>query len=495
MSFDANIHVQWFRSGTSGNGLGGALYDDEIVSNTLSNLFPTFTEQEQRDGKTKHRCIYMRNMHPKINFKNPILYIPINTTSPNTEIWVGLDPAGVGNGTSTGVATTILNETTNPTGVLFSNATNRKTGIPLRVDLPANGACVGVWFKLKINPGAETRQADYCKVAADSDNKTGDNGIPADPIDTIVGVIGETDQNNNSPELIERFQLRNLDWLLFNGNVTTSFNPSWFINILSFLKDYTIFSWGNQDVRDISIRNMLTNAFSWQNRNVGDGFYSKNINNLHFLIMDTSGFQSYENPSAQYDFVVQDLDNASRDSDIDFIIVSLSDTMYGGLPTNDTSIVHNEVLRTTYHKLFQDYGVHLVLQSKLRNYQFLGNLRFNEANTSAPSTLFTAPNYTITNGAKNFGADGGVLFVNIGSGGRTPFHTVGSMTAYPQSFVSIPTVGGTMILKSEMRKDNADYAKLTGTYYNYARSKSLVNVLFGATIEEKSIHEWTITIT
>lgn len=496
MSFKAEIHVQWFRSGQpSGNGLGGELFDDEIVSNTLSNLFPTFTEQEQRDGKTKHRCIYMRNMHPSIPFKNPILYIPINTTSPNTEIWVGLDPAGVGDGTSTGVATTIANETINPTGVLFSNATNRKTGIPLRVDLPANGATVPVWFKLKINPNAETRQADYCKIAADSDNKVDDTGIPADPIDTVVGVIGETDQNNNSSELIQRFQLRNLDWLLFNGNVGTTYNPSWFINILSFLKDFTIFSWGNQDVRDISIRNMLTNAFSYQNRNIGDGFYSKNINNLHFLIMDTSGFQSYENPSAQYDFVVQDLDNASRDSDIDFIIVSLSDTMYGALPGNDTAITHNEVLRNTYHKLFQDYGVHVVFQSKIRNYQFLGNLRYNDANTSAPSTLFTAPNYTITGGKKNFGADGGILFVNIGSGGRTPFHTIGSTAAYPQIFTSVPTVGGTIILKSEMRKDNANYAKLTGTYYNYARKKSLLDVVFGTTIEEKSIHEWSITIT
>lgn len=471
----------------------------EIVSRTLSNLFPTFTEQEQTDGKTKHRCVYMRNMHPTIPFKNPIFYIPINTTSPNTEIWVGIDPAGVGNGTSTGVATSIANETLNPTGVNFTQATTRKEGFPLKVDLPANGSCVAIWFKVKINPKAESREADYCKIAVDSDNKVDDKGIPADPIDTVVGVVGETDQNDNSSEIIDRFQLRNLDWLLFNGNITTGYNPQWLINLLGRLKDLTIFSWGNQDVRDISIRNMITNAFSVANRRVVDGFYSKNINNLHFLIMDTSGFQSFENPSAQYDFVVEDLENAHRDADIDFIIVSLSDIMYGALPGNDSTIKHNDALRRTYHKLFQDNGVHVVFQSKIRNYQFLGNLRYNESNTSAPSTLLSAPNYSIVNGAKSFGADSGVLFVNVGSGGRTPFHTIGSTSAYPQIFTSVPTVGGTIILKSEMKREDKEingkpYAKLTGTYYNYARSRSLFDVFFGTTLSETAIHQWSITI-
>lgn len=500
MSFNVDIHVQWFRSGPSGNGLGGAITvpNDEIISRTLSNLFPTFTEQEKITGKTKYRCAYMRNMHPTISFKNPIIHIPINTTSPNTEIWVGFDPAGIGNGNTTGQATSILNETIAPTGVNFTQATDRKNGFPLKVDLPANGLMVAVWFKVKINPGAENREADYCKIGISCDNKAGDTGLPADPIDTVIGVVGETDQNPNSQDIIDRFQLRNLDWLLFNGNVTTKNNPSWLINLLGKLKDSTIFSWGNLDVLNISIRNMLTNAFSIKNRQVGNGYYSKNINNLHFLVMDTSGFQSFENPSKQYDFVVKDLENAHRDANVDFIIVSMNDVMYGALPGNDTTIKHNNILRQTYHKLFQDNGVHVVFQSKIRNYQFLGNLRYNDANPALPSTLLSGPNYSIVNGAKSFGADSGIIVCNIGSGGRTPFHTIGSTTAYPQIFTSVPTVGGTMIINAEMkRKDklisDKPYAKLTVTYYNYKKSKSLFNVLFGATLEETSIHQFSIT--
>jgi hypothetical protein len=353
---------------------------------------------------------------------------------------------------------------------------------------------VPVWFRLKLNAQAQSREADYTKIAVDSDNKANDIGVPADPIDTVGGIVGETDQNENSSEVLDRYFLRNLHWLIFNGNVSTTGSASWLINLLSSLKDFTLFGWGREDVKHISIRNQLTNAFSVGTPDVGNGFHSKDINNTHWLMMDTSGFQSYENPSAQYDFVVDDLDNASRDSDIDFICVVMNDTMYGALPANDSSYIHNDILRRTYHKLFQDYGVHVVFQSKIRNYQRLGVLRYNESNTDVPSTLLTGPNYSITGGVKSFGADSGVLFINMGSGGRTPFHTIGATTNYPQIFTSVPTLGGVFIWKAEMRRTGKP-AKFTGLYYNYISVKpNLLNFFFGATREEKLVDQWSISV-
>ncbi len=491
MSFDVKIHINWRKSGASGNNLGGDIHVDEIPNRTLHNLFPNFTENEVISGITKYRCIYMINLHPSINFLNPIFYIPINTLSPSTQIWVGLDPSGVQDQLDTGLTQTIVNENTAPTGVQFTQATNRAEGIPLRMHLPANGKVIPVWFRLKLNAGAEIREADYTKIAIDCDNKFNDTGFPALPIDTTVGVVGETDQNQNSSDVIDRLKLRNLDWLIFNGDITTQYSPSWLINKLGFLKDFTLFGWGQEDVKDISIRNQITNAFSVGTSKVGNGYHYKDINNLHFLFIDTSEFQSYENPSTQYDFIVQDLENASRDNDIDFIIVVMNDIMYGALPTNET-LDHNDILRQTYHKLFQDYGVHVVLQSKLRNYQFLGNLRYNEGNLDQPSTLFTAPNYTITSGQKSFGSDAGVLFCNIGTGGRNPFHTLGSTSNYSQFFGSVPTYGGSFVLKAQMKTESKK-AKLTGLYYDYVLSNSFFN-LFGATRQEKLIHQWSITL-
>lgn len=498
MSFNTNIHIQWFASGETGNLLGGERTNVpsviEITSRLLHNVYPEFTKEDTETGITKYRCLYMRNMHPKIPLKNPILYIPVNTTSNATEIWAGIDPAGVGDGISTGVATTIINENTAPSGVFFTQATNRKEGIPLRVNLPPNGQCVAVWFRVKLNPTNESKEADYTRISFGCDNKVDDTGIPADPIDTTIGVIGETDQNENSSEIIKRYHLRNLAWLIFNGNITTSGSPSWMFNILSWLKDFTLFSWGNEDVKHISIRNQIGNAFSFSSPNVANGFNSHNINNVHCLMIDTSGFQSYENPSSQYDFVVEDLDNASRDADIDFICVSMHDTMYGALPANETSYTHNDVLRRTYHKLFQDYGVHVVFQTKIRNYQRLGVLRYNEANTDQPSTLLSGPNYSITGGVKSFGADSGVLFVNVGTGGRTPFHTIGSTTNYPQIITSVPTIGGIFELEAKMRREGQP-AKLIGRYYDYVKAKpTLLSFLFGTSREEKLVDSWSISV-
>lgn len=498
MSFNTNIHIQWFASGESGNNLGGVMTTDpdviEITSRLLHNVFPEFTKEDTETGITKYRCLYMRNMHPKIPLKNPILYIPVNTTSNATEVWAGLDPAGIGDGTSTGVATTIVNENTAPQGVFFTQATNRKEGVPLRLNLPPNGKTVPVWFRVKLNPTNESKEADYCRISFSCDNKVDDTGVPADPIDTVIGVIGETDQNENSNEIINRYKLRNLHWLIFNGDITTSGTPSWMFNILAWLKDRTLFSWGKQDVKHISIRNQIGNAFSFSSPKVGNGFNSHNINNVHFLMLDTSGFQSYENPSAQYDFVVEDLDNASRDPDIDFIIVSTNDCMYGALPGNDSMHFHNDTLRRTYHELFQEYGVHVVFQSAIRNYQRLGVLRYNADNTDAPSTLLSGPNYSITGGVKSFGSDSGVLFINMGSGGRTPFHTVGSTTNYPQIVTSVPTIGGILECEVKMRRQNQP-AKLIGRYYDYVKAKSnLLSFLFGSSREEKLVDTWSISI-
>lgn len=495
-TFDVKLHIQWFYSGESGNNLGGEITDPvvEVVNRTLHNLYPNFTAEDVASGITKYRCLYMRNMHPTVPLKNPIFYIPINTISPSTEIWVGVDPAGIGDGVTTGVATTIINENTAPDGVFFTEAVDRQNGIPLRLNLPPNGKTVPVWFRLKLVANAQVRPADYCKIACDSDNKADDIGIPAAPIDTTGGVIGETDQNGNSSEIIDRYFLRDLDWLIFNGNVTTTGSPSWLINLLAKLKDFTLFGWGAEDVKHISIRNQLTNAFSIGTSEVGNGFHGHKINNMYWLIMDTSGFQSYENPSAQYDYVVDKLDFASRDSDIDFILVSMNDTMYGALPANDTSYTHNDVLRRTYHKLFQDYGVHVVFQSRIRNYQNLGVLRYNDANTDVPSTLLSGPNYSITGGVKSFGADSGVLFINVGSGGRTPFHSLGSTANYPQIHASIPTVGGVFRWESKMRREGKP-AKFTGAYYNYVRSNNdFFGFYVGSTREEKLVDSWSISI-
>jgi hypothetical protein len=54
-------------------------------------------------------------------------------------------------------------------------------------------------------------------------------------------------------------------------------------------------------------------------------FYSFNRGSVHFLVMSTE--TPYEINSEQYEFVKQDLENASTDSDINSIIVAYHNTL------------------------------------------------------------------------------------------------------------------------------------------------------------------------
>jgi hypothetical protein len=95
--------------------------------------------------------------------------------------------------------------------------------------------------------------------------------------------------------------------------------------------------------------------------NLESPFYSFDYQNVHFLAMSTgkSLFIPYENGSAQYNFINDDLYKATNDPNIDWIIV------YGYRPFYTSLTIHpaGEVLRQTYAPLFEKYGVDLVITS------------------------------------------------------------------------------------------------------------------------------------
>ena len=74
--------------------------------------------------------------------------------------------------------------------------------------------------------------------------------------------------------------------------------------------------------------------------------YSFNKNHVHFVAINTEG--EYGPSSSQYKFIDQDLNAASTNADIDWIVVFLHEPMY-------TSPSHHDPLaslRDAYHPLF-----------------------------------------------------------------------------------------------------------------------------------------------
>ena len=122
-------------------------------------------------------------------------------------------------------------------------------------------------------------------------------------------------------------------------------------------RDRMQISIGNHENSGSEDLNTYLNAFTLT-RQFGQ-VYSFNYNNVHFLSMATE--ISYSSSSAQNAFVKQDLDAASKNQNIDWIIVYFHKPMYSS-PSSCSSCPGESSLRDIYHPLFDQYGVDLVLE-------------------------------------------------------------------------------------------------------------------------------------
>lgn len=119
------------------------------ISSPIGTVFGQVTTTMALLGDEQYRCIYFKNNHPSLSANDVRLYLHQPPTLPQT-ISLGLDPAGVGDGTTTGVAQTIADAHTAPVGVTFSAPTQAANGISLGTLAP--GQCVAFWQKRTVPP-------------------------------------------------------------------------------------------------------------------------------------------------------------------------------------------------------------------------------------------------------------------------------------------------------------------------------------------------------
>ena len=480
----------FYPSGATGNSLGGVVYTTSLLPETFHGLFNVVSGVERTLGKTKYRCIYMKNTS-LLTAKNPKIFIPQNTPSSGTELYFAFDTHGVGDGATSGVADTIPDESTAPySGALvFSNGNEVSKGVALGADIPP-GKMVAIWLRLIININTEKAELDGTEIFIQLSNERDVEGTVETPVDTDVAVVGETDSNEWFQKLMERLRLGTLNWLVFTGNVSSSTDPrSWF-NMLGVFRDRTALSFGSLDGIIPQTKNTLTTLLGNNVPGITTGYYFKKRYNLYEIFMDVT--KPFENPSPQYDFVVANLASAKNDPKIDFIVVYCNKAFYATLAANDTAQVIDGRLRATYHKLFEDNGVHIVFSGQFRNYQRQKVLSWNESAPDTPGEYTTGqPNFVISTGQKAFGPGIGCLFINCGLGGKRPIHTFAtekSYTAYKYS----PSNGyniGWIRYKSEPKRvnivtgDTISNAKLTIKFYEY-NLPTFFQSIFGQTAQE-----------
>src|SRR5688500_3622437 len=213
----------FYKSGVTGNSLGSVVYTaDGQLSETIHGLFNTISKTERTLGKTKYRCIYMKNTSA-LACRNPKAFIPQNTPSNGTELAVAYDPHGVGDGLVSGVADMIDDESdsTNVLGdLVFTSGKEASTGVALGTDIPKN-KMVAVWLRLIINYNREKSELDGTEICFQASNESDVEETIETPVDTNTGVVGETDTNEWFQKLLERLRLRSLDWFVVTGNITS----------------------------------------------------------------------------------------------------------------------------------------------------------------------------------------------------------------------------------------------------------------------------------
>lgn len=141
----------------------GGIMSSEVIPESMQNLFDNVTPAERTAGSVEYRCFYFTNTHPSETLEAAGVYILAQTVSPDTSVSIGLDPAGVGDGVTTGVAVTISDEVSAPSGVSFSEPSS--VGAALSVGDIVAGEGIAVWVRRTVTALADPLTNDPFEIA------------------------------------------------------------------------------------------------------------------------------------------------------------------------------------------------------------------------------------------------------------------------------------------------------------------------------------------
>ena len=169
---------------------------------------------------------------------------------------------------------------------------------------------------------------------------------------------------------------------------------------------------GNHDVMSSNLLNQHLQQFG-----LDTPYYSFDYNNIHFLMMNSESsypagsdpdFSNLENTD-QYQFVENDLFNASNNPSIKWIIVMSHRQFYSSLCGDHDSCEPIKKFRDAYHPLFEKYGVDVLFSGHAHNYQRTYPLFYNDNNSSQP----IIEEY----GKTDYSSSKGMFQIIVGTGG------------------------------------------------------------------------------
>ena len=221
--------------------------------------------------------------------------------------------------------------------------------------------------------------------------------------DTHIVAAGDWHCTDDAAKAVNIAKSLKPQLILGLGDYSSTETESCWVNLSKPVDSITKIALGNHDNENDGLANAYLNHYGLSKQ-----FYSFDIKNVHVLTMATE--EEFGAGSEQYNFVLNDLRNSANNPDIKWIIVTMHNPVYSS-PNgcSDSSCESDEELSELYHPLFDNYGVDVVLQAHVRNYQRSFPLEFNQESPLNPTVTSTSKGeYKNPNGA---------IFAIVGTGG------------------------------------------------------------------------------
>lgn len=219
--------------------------------------------------------------------------------------------------------------------------------------------------------------------------------------------VGDWDCTEDTEETVDNIVSKDPELIAGLGDYSYDSTTDCWLEIVDPIDEKMKIAIGNHDDDD-PILAKLKEYFDLERE-----YYSFDYENVHFIVLATeSGYLDMDTSRAQEQlaFVKADLEEASSNPNIEWIIPFFHHMMY--YEDEESSIVdkddHN--LREIYHPLFEKYGVNLVLFAHSHTYERTYPIKFNTDDTDSPIvTSKDLNNYDLTNG--------GLVAVTVGTAG------------------------------------------------------------------------------
>ncbi len=255
---------------------------------------------------------------------------------------------------------------------------------------------------------------------------------------------GDFGCSTNAQNTVESIVQREPELVLPLGDLSYHSSADCWFDITSPLKGKMMVTLGYHDTQDGAAKmNQYINSFQ-----LDKPYYSYDYKKVHFLIMASQS--DYNEGSDQYNFVVQDLEKASQNKDIEWTVV----TSYGPFYTSPSTHKAEKDLRDIYHPIFEKYNVDLVLQAHNHNYQRTYPISYNSAGDSSEPIL------TNQNTTGYYNDTDGTVFALVGTGGESFYPFSGQAPYVAKQFD-----GRFGFLDISISNGNP-HPKLTGTFYD-----------------------------